>query len=684
MVYCFGTLTFESAGTCPLPSAQAVAWFFVGVTSFISVGGVVLFWLRRHRPLVSKRDWVTTSTFVVLTILSLVSVLFDRAMPCWAYFALNYFISALIPGTLLARFWGVYARHVRQAEAVQGLGAETPPRRERQEAKGVNDASSPASSTRAPEETPRREAPAAAKPSIVVLFWIRHTTFVEHCVLRFGIDKPRRSALISLVTCVPYLVYFLVRLAVSPSHISVDPGCIFDTADVVVSGIISFGSVGTAFSALLSLARMRDALFQRFEVLSQLVIWPPAVAWLLYDLSRPEGQHLTSLKGLYGIVIGCLLTLVVILWLPALASYSRGQEYKDTGAPQLHRRPGESCDDMTEVSLPRQKSQRGTLHIPHVEADSNPQKNVLPSSVAFSSSMEDTITVVTVVTSAEASHSRIEHTGSQTAAMTSALIHSSDLRLMVDTAARFVLPAPAAAEIIATLETPVAMLLSNERSTCIFGAALLATASGRELLNDTLQLCMSAELLGFLVGAVTVRQKAEAYLKSIAAATPASDGSEGYARRLSRFVETLARFVSRYVVADAPHYVNIGREALTLQSALQSLSRRRSMSMTAAEPDIVQGALLALTHAEADVFEMVTFEPLRWRMRREARVFAAWSTSVLVNRSAAPPTMQPPQPKSSVVTNRMTSVSLALPHGLHCPSVGLPYEVAEEDLEHET
>lgn len=121
-MFCIGSLTFESVvGTCPPHHELAVAWTFVTAVAVLSIGGLILCWIRRRSPLVSKRDWLTAIIFVFVTFLALISAFFDRVIPCWAYYPLNYTLASVIPGTLLARLWGMFARHIRQSVAVNKI-----------------------------------------------------------------------------------------------------------------------------------------------------------------------------------------------------------------------------------------------------------------------------------------------------------------------------------------------------------------------------------------------------------------------------------------------------------------------------------------------------------------------------------------------------------------------------------
>ena len=326
---CAGAPSFDTP--CPLPlDQQTVAWGFVGTTLCLVAGGVSLFWLQRHDHLVSKRDWLSTACLVTATLLTQVSVYLGTSVPCWAYYALNYTVAASIPGLLIARFFGIYARHLRQNAMHQTLQGSVfrrfvgVPEGGTTETKAdaprvIMSSAAPVHAGQAcelsaePSKEPRVEALPCSEAYII---------WMAYVLLLYRIDQPRRGILGALLTVIPWLAYAAVRFATSPSHCLGTTGCQFDVVDVSVVVIISGLALSTAIPAVMRVSQIPDRLLLRYDGIAQLVIWPPLLTWLLTDLSLPNGSH-TALHGIYGPLIGCLVTVVVSVWVPAVLSCCR-------------------------------------------------------------------------------------------------------------------------------------------------------------------------------------------------------------------------------------------------------------------------------------------------------------------------------------------------------------------------
>lgn len=329
---CPGAPSFDPPSSgCPLPlEEQTVAWGFIGTTLFLVVGGVSLFWLQRHDPLVSKRDWLSTVCLVAVTLLTQVSVYFGTSVPCWAYYAINYTVASSIPGLLVARFFGTYARHLRQNamhRTLQGslfrrfVVAPEQGTTEKMTGAPTNSISSavPVQAGQACELSAGPLEGPHAKPLTCSEAYIIWTAYF---LLLYRIDKPRRGILGALFTLIPWLAYAAVRFASSPSHCLVTTGCQFDAVDVSMVVVISGLALSTAIPAVMRVSQIPDRLLLRYDSIAQLGIWPPLLAWLLSDLSLPTGSH-TALHGIYGPLIGCLVTIVVSVWVPAVLSCCR-------------------------------------------------------------------------------------------------------------------------------------------------------------------------------------------------------------------------------------------------------------------------------------------------------------------------------------------------------------------------
>lgn len=348
MASCAGTLTIDpppgASWTCPLPVDQQIgALAIAATTAFLALGGLFLFWLRRETPLVAKRDWISTLVFFVTTVLANASAYLGKSEPCWSLYALGCAISALIPGVMLARFIGLFTRHLQQAEAVRertarvsllGLaGAIEAISRESGSASephtshandGVavavtsgirnevltaadssgtgNETSSDNTSAPLPISLPARSTRVACAPESgartrLHKWWSAYATLFSSTALRWRLDNPRRSVALILVTGIPWGVYLIIRLAATPSHRSIDTGCGLDGVDIAMSALISALALVPALPAFLILLRVPDVMLLRVELALQMATWPPLIGWLLYDLSLPAGKHLTTLKG---------------------------------------------------------------------------------------------------------------------------------------------------------------------------------------------------------------------------------------------------------------------------------------------------------------------------------------------------------------------------------------------------
>lgn len=639
MLFCPGSLTFNptDAATCPPLSEQAPALTFAALTAFLSLGGAALFWIRRREPLLAKRDVISAFALSSVTILAGLSSYFGETIPCWAFFALNTAINALVPGIILVRFWGLFARHLRQAEAIGDSTLRSllhPSNLEQRAASPGGNSELPGdvlydvpgtSLLRRPAGSPDPRPIAAVRCRVCVRACNAHAALAKAFALRYRIDDPRRSFVLLLTTCVPLTIYFFVRLAVSPARRSSNVGCFYDAADSAVSGLVSILAVATAIPAITNLGQFRDSLFLRIELACQIIIWPPMIAWLLYDFSRPNGSYFSTLKGLYGILLGCFLTLLTALWAPALLSFVHARHARRRVAPvegQPSQQKASKPPELPAVAPPvvpsdiESVSDSGVLHHP-----------TLPQGRQAAG-----VAVITATLSISPVGSIVLDERSVAVAVPS-ILESAALAEMIAVAARFLTPAPTTLELVATLRMPVPSLRQSDRSLTAFAAMLLATGSGMALLEETLRLSLSAELLGFLVDADDLRRGASELMVTVpaedrrCAPPPAVAHPPPNARLLSHFIGAFAHFLSRYVAHGAPHYVNVGRTALTLLEAARALRLRKPTSGAAVEE--VRGALRTLANAEVDVFERVVFEPLVWRMRTHPDLFVDWAAGVL-------------------------------------------------------
>lgn len=494
-------------------------------------------------------------------------------------------------------------------------GNVSPPGDVRYDAAGATQPPPPAGDSEPPAEPP-------ARPLFLVRACQTHIARSKAFVMRHRIDDPRRGLVFLLSTCVPFLVFFVVRLAESPSHRSADAGCVYDTADATFAGVVSALILSAAYPAISSLAEHPDSHFLRMELTAQVITWQPVLLWLIFDYSRPN--NLSTMKGIYGILIGCLFTLVASLWAPALIACARTQS-RSRVMPTADGLPDARARQRL-VNSPALLAKAPPATASELESESG---SGAPHQLPLPPAQETVAAPAATPPESPVAGSFVLDDGAVAVAVHSAL-ESVMLCEMSTVAARFLSPAPTMLELVSTLKMPLPSLRQSDRSLSVFAAMLFATGSGMALLEETLRLSLNAELLGFLVDADDLRRGARDLLAgaSTGGPVPALATLPSNARLLSRFVDAFSHFLTRYVAHGAPHYINVGRNALTLMEAARSLRLRRRGFSAAAAADIA-GALRSLAAAEVDVFERLVFEPLVWRMRTHPYLFVDWSAEVL-------------------------------------------------------
>ena len=262
--------------------------------------------------------------------------------------------------------------------------------------------------------------------------------------------------------------------------------------------------------------QVSDSFLLRVEALSQLVIWPPLLVWFMADSVAPAGTH-AALRGSYGVLIGCMLTLVISIWIPVLRSYSS----RSRGRYVL------PIDDRAET-LQRdvQLSNPAGLALASVSAEQPPQQqrplpaeptlSRVPSIFQLSRHTRRTARTQSSMhlrNTPESPRARPARMSSANASLDES--PAAVLSALTLAASRFIYPAPPVDEIMATLRTP-AVDMRGRRTLSIVTSLLFATESGRSLLYETLRLDLSAEFLGFLVDCEDVRCSAEEWMTHLA------------------------------------------------------------------------------------------------------------------------------------------------------------------------
>lgn len=644
----------EPRDGCPIPAhQQGVALGFIAGTLILSAGGLALIGFRRKEPLVFKRGWLNSVLLVFVSALAQVSAYFGSAFQCWAFFVINYALAALLPGLALARFIGLYARHLRQAEAVRATSWDHRDAEMRRLNLFTDIQGSIVHDTSAREEAaPAASVDDAARRRVASTPRLLHSyaAWIGPLVLRLRIDTPGRGLLATLLTCIPWAAYSIVRFLLPSVRTSSDVGCEVDRGDVAMVAVVSCVGPVLVLPAVWHLALVPDTLLLRFECLVQVACWPPMLAWLLVDSSLPPGQH-TVFKGMYGIVLGCWITLVTAMWIPALATFSESQTRP---AAPLRVRVSVTRDASALEAAEGQQGLYSTLALPMsrtsasgaTSRDHTLQSQVSHASVQSRPSARSSHSRPTPHTDASAATRRPGREVSQRSRRESIAAPVS-LPAMSLTISRFVVPPPSVDELLGLLEAPSRCCRESSRAMGLFAAALISTESGRALLYETLRLDLSAEFLGFLMDSEGLRCAAEEWL------TEALGGGSDYGGpsssriidgMFSDFQTRLGQLVARYVEFSAPHYVSLsGIDAAALVSAARmSAGTQHGVDGTV---EVVERVLVAIANAEVDVFEMV-IDPVRVRMRVRPDLFDTWAAAFLRDarcggiRDSVPPTAE--------------------------------------------
>ena len=481
------------------------------------------------------------------------------------------------PGLIAARFFGLYARYARQAEAVRAP---------------VSSAADPTNALE-PSETSR-----------VSDGWCSaYSEWLAAVLLRYKLDVPHRNVLVTLVTLGPWSVYAILRFATSPYRCESGTGCMFDWADVFMATAVTACSYLLGIPAFWYLSHVPDTLHLRFEVLRHLAVWPPMVVWTLTDLALPRGQH-AALHAIYGLVVGCTLTLVSTMWIPAIQSFPSRIARGRAAAPALL----SSSNPSEGLRAEAQGTAATSCEIAPMH------DGPILRAVAMHPLLRSSSVVAGCIT-------RLGPLGAPAIPTIDGLVR---------VAARFLHPVPTDKDIFRLLKSRATAIRDSGRATDLLCALLLATNTGRVLLFETLRLDLSAEFLGFIVDSEAYRATADAWLPFVIL----SDSSEGgeastltSARLYSRLRTSLTLLVARYVELGAPHYIAVDpADAAVLLRAMVQLREREADSTAALA--CVESVLVALANAELRAFEAI-IDPVQMRMRTRAELFDAWAAATL-------------------------------------------------------
>lgn len=738
---CTGAPSFDDTLGCPVPpDKRVVAFSFIAISSTLMYGGLLLFWLRRHEPFVAKRSAASTFMLVLVCAVSQIAAYYGQDMPCWAFFLCNYILGSLLPGLTYARFFTLYARHLRQAEAVRiplalglpdgptrptvtvaALSVDIPSGADRLPSISPTHQASLAVDSPAREEaTDSPEAAAVAPPvrsviciSLVALL-AAYSRWLGKLLLRLRVDSPRGGIVVVLLTCVPWIIFAVARFSSSSLLRSSDLGCQIGMAEVAML-LFTFCTAPIALPAYQYLFQVSndfppkqritpmllvhvpcmqvpDSFLLRFEALSQLVIWPPLFVWFMADAVAPAGAH-AALRGSYGVLIGCMLTLVISIWIPVLRSYSS----RSRGRVVL---PVDDRSDTMQRDV--QLSNPAELALASVSAEQPPQQQHRPLPTEPTLSRVPSIFQLSRHTrrtartqssmhmrnTPESPHARPARMSSANASLDES--PAAVLAALTLAASRFIYPAPPVDEIMATLRMPAVDMRGSSRTLSIVTSLLFATESGRALLYETLRLDLSAEFLGFLVDCEDVRCSAEEWMTHLAlggrdsggddAARGHEDAAEISGTRIASVdrgeltgtrvasvdrVETrprtgtataeavpspaaaapreadayfsdlsssLTSLVARYVEFSAPHYISIGaRDSGILLKAARLVASSSPVGGAVMGGSVEAAIEGALTSLSNAELDVfeMIVDPVRCRVAARPEIFDAWAAKTL-------------------------------------------------------
>jgi hypothetical protein len=645
------------------------------VTLFVAFGGLLLFYARRNSRLLARREWWTPAVCVFYTVLSLQTAyregLGEPNAPCAAFYAVNYPLAALVAPVLLARFLGLYARHVKQ---IALLGAVIP---------GRGEATS----------------------------W--HAS-LDSFLMRHRMDSSSQLQKCVLLSLLPWLVFYIVRLSISSVYRNGSVGCRFDVYDTLFVVVEGIAAVAVGLPVLMRLRHLPDTLLLRFEILFQIVCWPFMLAFFLYG-TVVFGFDLYVINTGYAVVGGNIGTLLSSVWVPALLSFAPSMQdapdslqlqQDDGSSSPLAQAEESSLGSARTVSAPTLamtvspaasiSSKRswasfaGFRPRPRVLSDAGTlAPDDSPTLMAFSrrprltmstSSDVGTLTpaggaspILTprlhrasvtssvhsdysdrVGTSRESTESSVfsEHltsgvaaTMEGAAASAAAAARSKFTVWSSEADFRLVTPPISSAEVEKVLkEQSVNETLTSSRSLNVLGGLLVSTQAGRTILTDLLVREFNAELLAFLVATNEVHKAVAAVLESgspegravvqeasIAITLDDVDDIAGNERSAawSELAKRVSTLLSRFIVPGAPGQVNLSpKQVGGLCSAARQLSAgrvvvafRRAGSLSKEACDALSALGVAVRVAEKEIFRLIVSGPV-YRLVRNSALFS--------------------------------------------------------------
>ena len=516
---------------------QTVALCMFVYAAIVVVGGLCLFWSRRHSRLLSKRDDWSTALAALCVVLSCDTAyreyFSEAAMPCALKVINDYLQGALIPSVLVCRCVGLYARHLRQQVLLQNSFPNTT-----SVVSSSSDVASPPAmpwpaGPPAPDQIAGRPQDQPLRRS--ARSW--HLT-LDLVLLRLRLDTRAQLQRVVGLWLIPWVVFYFIRLGISPEYRSGAVGCRLDDADAAVSVLGGVLAAAVIFVILLRLWTRPDALFLRSEISIQLVAWLVLLVWFVYGFISPTFD-IAVVNSAYSILLGNTASLISSVWLPAILSFSdECFSAPPTLIAQLDRYFPVNTSHTSDMAAPRANSQLptgadtsvtatlpvvvGTRDNCSAQAGNEKRDHITASVVSLLTRAHDHETFYRLTEPVPSSLDPPFSTGHprmslplnrmQTETTTVLPITAIDSLAVPGTvlAALAALPhlfepAPTERELDAILQQPAQRTIGDARALRLFTGLLLVCESGRRILHEALVKEFNAELLGFMLACADVR-----------------------------------------------------------------------------------------------------------------------------------------------------------------------------------
>ena len=421
-------------------------------------------------------------------------------MPCALKVILDYLQGALVPSVLVCRCIGLYAMHLRQKVIPQAAALNASPA-------SLSASGFPTPTAMPPQPTPGRGSVGSQEQQSP----LRRSAGAWHLaidllLLRLRLDTPAQLHRAVCWWLLPWAVYYVIRVGLTPTFRSGAVGCRLDTIDIVIYILGGFIAAVAISVVLLRLWACPDTLFLRCEVAIQLSAWVVFLVVFAYGMTNPAFD-MSVVNSTYAIHLGNMVSFLSSVWLPAILSFD-DECYRapPSLAAQLghyssgHTSPttdmASSCVHYTSharggadaVSAAGTASFRGVSVVDATEnagrADSVESRL---SRAHATNRIHIETTLVTPTTSYES------------------LVGMETVQVALASLPHLFEPAPSEAELVTILQQPAQKTLCDARALRLFAGILLVCESGRHILYRALKREFSAEMLGFMLTCAELR-----------------------------------------------------------------------------------------------------------------------------------------------------------------------------------